>query len=566
MKNLFRSKAPPGWRGAVLLFRFVLLLLLIPAAVQAQQEFAKTADLPDYSIKMWVDVWRPDILMFGRWVKPLGDINNDGYDDIAVASFADTTFIFLGGEEFSHDPYMFLLGGGGGIAVGDFNGDRRVDIVTAIVQGVHRRGESDPDWRGKIRFYFGKGIGAPFDTIPDLVLQGRAMESFGMYTNGRRPALTALDYNGDGYSDLLVPEVNLEGGPSIRLALYQGWTTLDTVPVGFLQAREEIAKQYFVDDVMTGDINADGYDDILVHGSYSFFPSPAVRYWDVHLGNDAMNTGTIDRVLSSDSGWAPEKNGASNLVDINADGCSDIIDAFFPDDPGDIQLFLSDFILPETILPNDTIPNTDRMGLRKPAFICPAGDMNGDGWEDALIAWSDQIFRFGNLYLLYPGGPSQSYKTPLGVFGILSDEQHLQIGSYPIGDVNGDGCDDVAVLGLPEIETAPQRYRFRIYLGSRAMKTALDAVPESRPLHFGIHPNPVQVTQDQVLVTVNSTDQSPIRLNLTDILGREVHQMSITMTSTSRSIGLSTNELAPGRYQITVTQGKTIVSQPLIVY
>jgi len=569
MKNRFRSKAPPGWRGAVWLFHVVLLLLtMFPVAVHAQQEFAKTADLPKYSIKMWVDVWRPDIHMFGRWIKPLGDINNDGYDDVAVASFADTTFIFLGGEEFSSEPYMFLLGGGGGIAVGDFNGDRRVDIVTAIVQGEHRLGEPDPEWRGKIRFYLGKGTGTPFDTIPDLALQGQAIESMGFLMNQRRSGVASLDYNGDRYSDLLISGYDLDSIPSFRLALYKGGKNLDTLPVVFFREREELPHDIFAYDLMTGDLNGDGLDDVCIYGSYYRLPMPTrISYWDIYLGNDLFGADFPDHILSSEKGWVPRNSGCSNILDINADGCGDIIDGFFPDyDPGDIQLFLGDHILPAVILPNDTIPNTDRGGLRKPAFVCPAGDMNGDGWEDALIAWSDEFFRYGNLYLLYPGGPFGNYKTPLGVFGILTDEHHLELGAFPVGDVNGDGCDDVAVLGQPTNQSSPKDYRFRIYLGSRAMSTGIDHAPERLDLSFQIHPNPVSLRQECVTIVVSSSTFSPARLTVTDILGRTVLHTLVEMTSESQCTTLSINELVPGRYQITVTQGQTLVSQPMIVY
>ncbi len=548
------------------IWEVLLALLLIPAAGQAQQEFAKPADLPKYSIKMWVDVWRPDILMFGRWIKPLGDINNDGFDDVAVASFADTTFIFLGGEEFSSEPYMFLLGGGGGIAVGDFNGDRRVDIVTAIVQGAHRRGEPDPDWRGKIRFYLGKGTSVPFDTIPDLVLQGEAMESFGMYTNARRPALAALDYNGDGYSDLLVPEVNLEAGPSLRLALYQGWTTLDTVPVGYIQAQEEIAKEQFIDDVMIGDLNGDGNDDILAHGSYYFLPMPnRIYYWDLYLGNAGFQTDVPDRIISSDQGWSPIDMGFSGIIDINADGHADILDGS-PAEPGDIQLFLSSRDLPNTILTNDTIVNPDFPWLRCPSCICPVGDMNGDGRPDLLVSWADYFFPYGDLYLLYPGASDDTYKTPLGVFGVLRDEHHLQVGAYPVGDVNGDGCDDVAILGLPGINASPKQYRFRIYLGSRAMQTSVEHLAPVPEFEVDLYPNPMPSGSRLLNIRFGTRWAGPVHISLVDILGRQITALDVDHVEASQSIPFSLKAVHPGAYSLIVSQGQRRISHSVIVF
>ncbi|MFA6234150.1 MAG: FG-GAP-like repeat-containing protein [Bacteroidota bacterium] len=555
MKNVIK-------RGLV---HAVLLLCSIPLLAQ-EFPLRKTADLPDYSIKMWTDVWRPDILMFGRWIAPLGDINHDGYDDIAVASFADTTFIFLGGEEFSHEPITFLLGGGGGIAAGDFNGDGRMDLATAIVQLEHRLGEPDPGDHGKIRFFLGKDTAIPFDTIPDLTLIGKARESLGFIPNGKRSGIVSLDYNGDGFSDLLVVEFKLDTIPTRRMAMYLGASKLDSLPAAYIQARDDLASLYFNDDMMIGDVNGDGFDDVLVHSNYVSPVHGLVNYWDLHLGNALLQTDRLDRVLSSETGWAPRNGGQSNLVDINADGYDDIFDSFFPDDPGDIRLFLSSSDLPEIILPNDTIPNTDRLGLRRPGFICPTGDMNGDGWEDVLVGWSDQFFRYGILYLLYPGGPSNKYKTPLGVFGILLDEHYLTLGAYKIGDVNGDGCDDVAVLGMPTIGNSPKQYRFRIYLGSREMQTSVSPLPQSHPLQIGVHPNPVRTTQGHVTVSTASTDVAAVDLVLTDILGRQILRTSIDVSTGNQSTNLPVNELSPGIYCLMATQSETRVYQSVIIF
>ncbi|MFZ1731710.1 MAG: FG-GAP-like repeat-containing protein [Bacteroidota bacterium] len=546
---------------------FPALLFLCSVSVLAQEyPLGKTTGLPDYEIKMWTDVWRPDIKMFGRWITPLGDINHDGYDDIAVASFADTTFIFLGGEEFSHEPIMFLLGGGGGIAAGDFNRDGRMDLATAIEGPAHHQGEPDPGYHGKLRFFLGKGSGAPFDNIPDLTLRGEEGESLGFIPNGKRGGIAALDYNGDGYSDLLAVVYKFDTIWTKQIAMYLGGSTLDSLPVGYIQARKDLASTHFADDLMIGDVNGDGLDDVIVQSSY-VSPAPSlVYYWDLHLGNALLWTDKLDRVLSSENGWAPRKGGLSNLVDINADGYDDIFDAQPTEGLGDIQLFLSGSTLPDIIVSNDTIPNLERLGLEAPKIICPAGDMNGDGREDVLVGWSDLFFREGTIYQLYPGGPSNKYKTPLGVFGILSDEHHLELGAFKIGDVNGDGCDDVAVLGQPSIQGGPPQYRFRIYLGSREMQTAVSMPPAPQSLQIDVYPNPVASTQDFLSVSMNSTDFRTVNLVLSDMLGRQILQAAVDMTGGEQSTNLPIRQLAPGIYSLIAIQGETRVSQPVIIF
>lgn len=567
MKNRFRSKAPPGgifrwWPGIVL-----SLALLLQISAHAQQGFEKTTDLPDYTIESWADVWRPEIMMFGRWIQALGDINQDGYDDVAVASNADTTFIFLGGKEFSHEPVLFLRGGGGGIAAGDFNGDGRIDLVTAIVQGEHRLGEPDPGFHGRIRFYLGRGPQALFDTIPDLMLEGKEMEAFGALPNQRRPGVTALDYNGDGYDDLLVRQYEPNALPRLCFALYRGGLELSPIPVAYLTERRDFPRDHFSDDLMIGDLNGDGKDDVLVEGSNAFSSTPGrVDYWDIYLGNDAFTAAYPNRIISSDKGWSPAHSGFSSVFDINVDGCADIIDGLYPDDPGDVRLFLSSRSLPEIIVPNDTILNLAKPGVRKPKCVCPAGDMNGDGRDDLLIAWSSAFFPFGDLYLLYPGSADGKYKIPTGGVGVLGDELHLSLGAYTTGDVNGDGCDDVAVLGRPGIGASPKSYRFRIFLGSSKMRTSINDVPTTFSFDITIHPNPLPLKQAAINLTISTPTQGPIELRLVDVLGRLISQRSIDLSENQQSIVYPVHDVAPGAYSLIATQGEKSISRSIIMY
>ncbi len=126
-----------GWPRAMrkLLVAVMLLLLasLAPSGLMAQplrEGLGKTADLPPWHVKKWQEVYRPDLTYFAWFSCPLGDINDDGYDDFAISSRTDTTYIFLGGAEFSHDPAFRVLGGGSGVASADFNSGGFDDIST----------------------------------------------------------------------------------------------------------------------------------------------------------------------------------------------------------------------------------------------------------------------------------------------------------------------------------------------------------------------------------------------------------------------------------------------------
>jgi hypothetical protein len=338
------------------------------------------------------------------------------------------------------------------------------------------------------------------------------------------------------------------------------------VPVAFFEERGDIPHGTYSDDLMTGDVNGDGKEDILVHGSYVVSSiNRRVHYWDLYLGNDTFRAEYPDRIISADKGWAPMNIAYSGMIDINADGCADIMDGTAAE-PGDVQLFLSSRDLPETVLTNDTIVNPDYPWVLYPTCICPAGDMNGDGKPDVLVSWGSAFFPLGNLYLLYPGASNGKYKTALGVFGVLKDEHYLELGAYPLGDVNGDGCDDVAVLGTPGNQSSPKSYRFRIYLGSSRMRTSVPEMDPIVPFDVSVHPNPVRSDSGELDIVVTSQQSGQMHLDLLDLLGRSVSQRPITDPDRQQSVTLSIHGLSPGMYSLVVRQGEQRLTRPIIVY
>ena len=106
------------------------IFVLLNATLHAQSVALDAAAWPGWRIELWETVVHYDHPTFANWSAPLGDINGDGYDDFAIATAMDTTFIFLGGVPFDHEPAFWLYGGGSGIDVGDFNGNGLPDLVT----------------------------------------------------------------------------------------------------------------------------------------------------------------------------------------------------------------------------------------------------------------------------------------------------------------------------------------------------------------------------------------------------------------------------------------------------
>jgi hypothetical protein len=303
----------------------------------------------------------------------------------------------------------------------------------------------------------------------------------------------------------------------VKAIVFLGGRQMDTEYDLEYRARPITAYDDYAMHLMTGDLNGDGYDDILVGGS--FVRDGRQDYWEIYFGNPlALQTREPQRVISSETGWCPQFYSA-NIIDVNGDGFDDIIDAgeySMRRDHGDVSVFLGSAELPEVILPNDSIPNYDPLLDRFPWYASPVGDMNGDGTEDLLLPWAIDFFPGAAGYYFYPGGAD--FKTPTGYTGTVRDD-NVKAGAYPAGDVNGDGYDDFLTLGQAA-PTARETNRFQIHLGARQLSTAAAPLASTGSLHVQLSPNPVPSSHHSLNIIISGAARAPVKLTLCDLLGK----------------------------------------------
>lgn len=248
-----------------------------------------------------------------------------------------------------------------------------------------------------------------------------------------------------------------------------------------------------------GDINGDGYDDLVVTDSgYVYEPvgEPEGRF-----GQVALYLGGPDGPASFPSWtWEGEQPGArfGNSVDsggdLNGDGFDDIlvgavrysvggpesregaVFAFFggPDGPGP--------------MPDWTYLGTgagEQLGLE----VAILGDIDGDTYDDLAAAspfWQDEEGKV-EVWLGGPAGPSSapshqleaSGSPPCGSGGwLFGGFEGLQRSIAKLGDVNDDGLADFAV-GAPRCDLGGGEGAVWVYLG------ALSAEPVPQPPFSG---------------------------------------------------------------------------------
>jgi len=208
------------------------------------------------------------------------------------------------------------------------------------------------------------------------------------------------------------------------------------------------------------DLNNDGYDDFI-----HWYPGDYYRF-QFFMGAETPNT-TFDFEIEVPFGSTFISWGG----DLNGDGFQDIVfskctDAF---DPGDIYICLGDDEIdlePELILQGeDYVP--DPTGLNYKGFN-GGYDFNGDGFDDLLTYGEGPSYNWNGLIQIFLGGEELSTTPYFQIQGNVLDE----FGKHrAVGDINGDGFDDLIVS---RNETMSGPVSFEIYLGGSEFDSICD--------------------------------------------------------------------------------------------
>ncbi len=263
------------------------------------------------------------VTYFGSTINNIGDINHDGYSDIIIGQEGSTNgnaYIYYGGSSMDTTADVTFTGEAAGDALGSFvglAGDVNNDGNQDILIGAYLNDTAGTN-AGAAYIFYGNGSGV--DTTADVTMRAAAANDLlGYY------ATTLGDVNGDGYADVLVTAYGQDtGGSNVGAAyVYYGGSSMDgTADVTF---RGSASEEYFGGSTgYVGDINGDGYNDIMVGTSnYSSNKGRLSIYYggsSIDSIADVTLTGENNNDYLS-SWWV----GGASAVDINHDNAVDIL-------------------------------------------------------------------------------------------------------------------------------------------------------------------------------------------------------------------------------------------------
>lgn len=254
----------------------------------------------------------------GRSVGTAGDINGDGYTDVIVGAphygnYAGRAYVYAGGPGGLNPMPVFTVTGedvgntfGSSVGTaGDVNGDGYADVIVGA-----------PGYKDTGRAYVFAGGPRGLSAAPSLTITGESVnDSLGF------SVATAGDVNGDGYDDVIMGAFGYDGNTGRIYVFAGGPRGLRATPI--FTATGQGRESYFGRSVATaGDVNRDGYADIII-GASGYARNTGRIY--IYAGSSSGLSATPIFTATGEGIENCFGKSAGMAGDVNKDGYADVI-------------------------------------------------------------------------------------------------------------------------------------------------------------------------------------------------------------------------------------------------
>lgn len=372
--------------------------------------------------------------------------------------------IFTGG--------VALAGAGNSVATGDLNGDGLDEIIV---------GASDDNDAGN-------DAGAVYILYPPFHRNVTSLSRYIKYTGENRDdelgkSVATGDVNGDGYDDVIIGAPSEDTVGHDAGAAYIIYGQGRRLGGGSIARVEKLLGERGNDKTgysvaANGNVNNDGYDDILI-GSYedSSASQNSGSVYLVYGRAMQLNTNTL-RIFAEFTGEYVDDNAGSSVAfgDINGDGYSDILVGAINAGNARVPFSGAVYIIYGQATSFSSTSSTSLSGGVKfvgendfddVGFSIGSGDLNADGYDEMIVGALGYDGMRGAAYVVYGASStltSASLKTAVKYEG--EDANDFAGYSVASSDYNHDGYSDLFISALLRPYTSGQNGEVYLLEGS----------------------------------------------------------------------------------------------------
>ena len=329
--------------------------------------------------------------LFGVSVSSAGDVNGDGYADVMVGASGYSTgtgraYVYYGGSAMNNVVDVTMTGAAAsnffGYSVspaGDVNGDGYADVIA----GAYGFSSST----GRAYIYFG---GSVMNNVADVTMTGEAVNNDLGYS-----VSSAGDVNGDGYADVIAGAFGYSSSTGRAYIYYGGSSMNNTADV--TMTGEPGGSSFGASVSSAGDMNGDGFSDVIA-GAFAYNTFTGKAY--VYFGGSTMNN-VIDAALTGEGAGNSFGRSVSSAGDVNADGYSDILVGANGYNANSGRAYLYDYYMKGEI--THELAMTGEATSNNFGTVSSAGDVNGDGYSDVIVGAGGYSSNTGRAYIYFSG-------------------------------------------------------------------------------------------------------------------------------------------------------------------
>lgn len=457
---------------------------------------------------------------------PGGDINGDGKPDLVFAYWKirdvdANIYIYHSIPDSNAVPDQILsppsdISGGFGYSLayaGDLNGDGIDDLVVGIQYYglIHQ---------GAIAIYWG---GATLSAQPDVFIDGYP---FG-YTQSwdlcfGKKLISHCDINGDGINDLLVYAEGPQYENWGNIYVFLGGTPFNTTPA--LHIRGNNIYEYLGMFMDSGDINGDGFDDIIVCSQRRYPPPPDVTegaIYDLKIYSGGVSLSNVP-VYEAEVANYVSKSSLSGMIangDLDGDGKSDITMTYNSHLGPKLKIMYG-----RQAWTDLSVCETD-LNISEAFWLRSYCNLINDPYSD-LLFYSQFIPGTTENYPCICICEQTSPTLDLSVDYLNSDysETHNYVGIYVLGDMNQDGYNEFLIFAYNRFPNNGLPSYVKIL--SQSYTAIVDDVIPVQEYRMNCYPNPFNG-----LITIdlnNNADKQKISgIKIFDMKGRMIFKTDL---------------------------------------